>query len=64
MFKGMVNVAIALFLSVLAGDLLYLYYAGIWYDPVRWILLTEVILLYIFFVWGIVWAVISYRGIK
>ena len=53
-----------LFLSVLAGDLLYLHYAGAWYDPIRWIEILEVILLYILFVWGIVLAVISYRGIK
>ena len=31
--------------AVLALDLLYLYFAGSWYDPIRWIELTEVAVL-------------------
>ena len=33
--------------AILALDLLYLYFAGSWYDPIRWIELTEVVLLII-----------------
>jgi hypothetical protein len=31
--------------AVLALDLLYLYFSGSWYDPIRWIELTEVVVL-------------------
>ena len=31
---------------VLVGDLLYLYYAGAWYDPIKFIEVAEIILLY------------------
>ena len=33
--------------AVLAIDLLYLYFAGSWYDPIKWIEITEVSLLII-----------------
>lgn len=49
-------------LSVLAGDLLYLYYMGAWYDPIHWIEVSEVVMLCILFVWGIAWMVITIKA--
>lgn len=49
-----INLLEDMLLIVLAGDLLYLYYAGAWYDPVRWIELTEVVLLYLIVAFGLV----------
>jgi len=49
----MTEFIISIFLVVLAGDLLYLYYSGAWWDPKRWIEKTEVICLYAFVVGGI-----------
>ena len=41
-----VEITIAMMMVVLASDLLYLYYTGCWYDPIKWIEITEVVLLY------------------
>lgn len=46
-----------LMLTVLAGDLLYLYYIGSWYDPIKLIEISEVVLLYICVIGGIVWTI-------
>jgi len=46
-FKGVFELLLAGLPVVLALDLLYLYFAGSWYDPVRWIELTEVAVLVI-----------------
>ena len=54
MRKLFVNLLEDMFLIVLAGDLLYLYYAGGWYDPFYWIELTEVVLLYLMVAFGLV----------
>jgi len=43
----------SILLVVLAGDLLYLYYAGGWHDPVIWVETSEVACLYAFVVGGI-----------
>jgi hypothetical protein len=48
-------------LSILAADLLMIYFRGGWYDPSKWIEITEVVLLFIFFVWGIVQAVMEVK---
>jgi hypothetical protein len=48
------RLVVRLLLTILAGDLLYLYYAGSWYDPIRAIEIAEVILLYVFIVTGLV----------
>ena len=40
------NILEDLLLLVLAADLLYLYYAGAWYDPYPVILLTELAILW------------------
>ena len=49
------------FLSVLAGDLLYLYYSGVWHDPIKLIEITEVVLLYILCAWGVVWMIMTIK---
>ncbi len=46
-FKGMLELLFAGLPAILALDLLYLYFAGSWYDPIRWVELTEVVLLVI-----------------
>jgi len=46
-------------LSVLAGDLLYLYYAGAWIEPIVLIEVTEIIVLYILFFWGLYYTIRS-----
>lgn len=62
--KHLLGLSTGMLLSVLAGDLLYLYYAGAWYDPMYWIEASEVVMLYIIFVLGIVQAVVATRGLK
>ena len=52
---------IYLWLSVLAGDLLYLYYSGGWYDPIKFIEMAEVVFLYIFVVLGLVMFAIEVK---
>jgi fumarate reductase subunit C len=46
-FKGLLELLLAGLPAVLALDLLYLYFSGSWYDPIRWIELTEVVVLVI-----------------
>ncbi len=43
----------SVFLIVTSGDLLYLYYTGVWYD-VWWIEMIEVVFLYGFIALGLV----------
>lgn len=50
----MLNLFGDMMLSALAIDLLYLYYAGAWYDPSRAIEVIEIILLYSLACFGIV----------
>jgi hypothetical protein len=54
MIDKIINMAVSLFLSVLSGDLLYLYFAGGWYDPSKLIEYSEVVLLFILAVVGII----------
>ena len=58
------NAMISLWFSVLAGDLLYLYFGHHWYDPKPWIEYTEVVCLFIFIPSGIFNAVIELRHLK
>jgi len=43
-----VGLVMRLIPSVLAADILHLYYTGGWYEPVKWIETTEIFLLYLF----------------
>ncbi len=64
MMKQILGLITGMLLSVLAGDLLYLYYAGLWYDPIPWIEASEIVMLYIIFVLGIIQSVVATRGLK
>ena len=50
----MTELIVSLFLAVLAGDLLYLYYKGGWWDPKKWVEQAEVICLYAFVIGGLI----------
>ena len=39
--------------SILAGDLLILYYSGAWYDPNRFIEMAKIVILFLFVGLGI-----------
>ena len=62
--KHLLGLMAGMLLSVLAADLLYLYYAGGWYDPIHWIEAQEVVALYIIFVLGIIQSIVATRGLK
>jgi len=49
----MIEFITSIFLVVLAGDLLYLYYKGGWYDPNKKIEIAEVIALYVLITGGL-----------
>jgi len=40
-------VAYNILLMLLSSVGLYIYYQGAWYDPIKWIEITEVVLLYV-----------------
>jgi len=52
MIKLFADLLADLLLVVLAGDLLYLYFAGGWYDPYRIIEVAELVLLSLIVLWG------------
>ncbi len=47
------NMVVSLFLSIMCGDLLYLYFIGSWYDPIKAIEYSEIALLLFFGVFGV-----------
>jgi peptidoglycan biosynthesis protein MviN/MurJ (putative lipid II flippase) len=49
---------------ILSLDILYLYYSGAWYDPYRFIEISEVLLLYAFSIIGIVRIILKLRELK
>ena len=52
------------FLVILSLDILYLYYRGAWYDPYKFIEITEVVLLYAFSIIGTVRIIVKLRELK
>ncbi len=42
-----IEVATNALLIALPADLLYLYYSGLWYDPIKALEVTEVVILYL-----------------
>lgn len=46
-------------LIALASNILYLYYAGAWYDPWKWLEITEIVVLYAIIV-GSIYLIIEY----
>ncbi len=57
MLRFIIESTISLMLSVTSADLLYLYYIGTWYDPVILIEISEVVLLYILAIMGLVYFI-------
>ena len=51
-------------LVVLAADLLYLYYSGAWYDPYAFIEISEIVLLYLFTIFGTLRIIHILRELK
>jgi hypothetical protein len=51
-------------LVVLSVDLLYLYYRGAWYDPSVFIEIAEIVLLYLFSIFGTLRIVHILRELK
>ena len=47
------DLLVDLLLVCLSGDLLYLYWAGAWYDPILWIEITEIIMLWLVTIIGL-----------
>ena len=45
-------------------DILYLYYTGAWYDPYKFIEISEVFLLYAFSIIGIVRIILKLRELR
>ena len=64
MAKHILGLAAGMLLSVLAMDLLYLYYTGMWTEPRIWMLTHEILMLYIIFVLGIVQVVVVTRSLR
>ena len=62
--RHILGLTTGMLLSVLAADLLYLYYAGMWYDPICWLVAYEIALLYGIFIIGIIQSVIAAKGLK
>jgi membrane protein YdbS with pleckstrin-like domain len=58
------DVLLMAFLVILSLDILYLYYRGAWYDPYKFIEISEVVLLYAFSVVGITRIIIKFRELK
>jgi uncharacterized membrane protein YqjE len=52
------------FLVILSLDILYLYYCGAWYDPYKFIEISEVVLLYAFSVIGTIRIIFKLRELK
>ena len=59
-----VDVFLMAIFVILSVDILYLYYSGAWYDPFKFIEISEVLLLYAFSVIGIVRIVLKLRELK
>lgn len=51
-------------LVVLSADLLYLYYSGAWYDPYAFIEISEIVLLYLFSIFGTLRIIHILRELK
>ena len=52
------------FLVILSLDILYLYYSGAWYDPYKFIEISEVVLLYSFSIIGTIRIIFKIRDLK
>jgi hypothetical protein len=59
--KYLLNGGLGLLVTILSSDLLYLYYDNAWYDPMQFIEIAEVIVLYILAAGGIVYFISSVK---
>ncbi len=62
--KHILGLTTGMLLFVLAADLLYLYFAGMWTEPRIWMQTHEILMLYIIFVLGIIQVVVVTRELK
>lgn len=63
--KGTLEMLLAGLPAVLALDLLYLYFYGSWYDPVRWIEVAEVsalVIMSVVYLGLFIFKIWQYRG--
>lgn len=58
--RGVAGMLLRLALLVLSADLIYLYWAGAWYDPNRVIEVSELVVLSVLCVAGLVWTILRY----
>ena len=58
------NLLSDMLLLALAADLLYLYYAGAWYDPVLETEIAELVLLYIIACFAVLRAIFHVKEVK
>ncbi len=58
------EMAVYLLIAGLAGDILYLYYAGSWIEPRKVIEVSELIMLWAFVAGGIILAVVKLLDMK
>ena len=63
MVDKIINIFVTAFLFVTAVDLLYLYFAGGWYDPSKFIEYSEVIMLVGFAIFSIFRVVVLIKRI-
>jgi len=58
--RKVLNLAVSIFLVVVSANLLYLYYAGYWYDPNQVIVAIELVFLWIFITLGLLNIIILF----
>ena len=63
MKRRLISALTGMFLTVLSGDLLYLYFVGAWTDTMI-IVVAEIIVLCILVLWGIFYCAYHLREIK
>ena len=57
MIRFVVEITLVLMLAVTSADILYLYYRGAWYDPVKAIEVVEIVLMYAFIIASLIYVV-------
>jgi len=57
-FKVWLGASLRLMMTLLSANLLYLYFAGGWHDPCRFIEIVELVMLALMVVVGIVWLIV------
>ena len=60
--KHILGIFTGMFLSGTSAALLHLDYVGMWYDPILWIEVAEVVIIYTLFILGIIQTIVSIRS--